>query len=93
MTKGQPMHTEEEVHRAAKFFEEADPSKAKMVDTDLSDLRAVAEAADQIRADEARLLELVEKARENGRSWARIGIALGVSRQAARERFSEKVRA
>lgn len=93
MTKGQPMHTEEEIQRAAKFFEEADPSKAKRVDADLSDLRAVAEAADQIRADEVRLLELVEKARENGRSWARIGIALGVSRQAARERFSEKVRA
>ena len=29
----------------------------------------------------------------NGRSWGEIGIALGVSRQAARERFAEKARA
>jgi len=37
--------------------------------------------------------ELVALARANGRSWGEIGIALGVSRQAARERFSDKIRA
>ena len=85
------MRTEEEIQRAAKLAEEADPSGVPM--EDLTDLRAVAEAADQVRADETRLRELVHQARTNGRSWARIGIALGVSRQAARERFSEKARA
>jgi hypothetical protein len=39
------------------------------------------------------LRPLVARARANGRSWGEIGIALGVSRQAARERFAEKIRA
>jgi len=46
-----------------------------------------------VRAGEARVREPVALARANGRSWGEIGIALGVSRQAARERFSEKLRA
>ena len=46
-----------------------------------------------MRAGEARVREPVALARANGRSWGEIGIALGVSRQAARERFSEKLRA
>ncbi|MGI8945769.1 MAG: ECF-type sigma factor [Thermoleophilaceae bacterium] len=85
------MHTDEEIKRAAKLAEEADPSNAPMDDT--TDLRAVAEAVDRVRAGEARLRELVALARANGRSWGEIGIALGVSRQAARERFSETIRA
>lgn len=58
---------------------------------DISDLRAVAEAAGAIKADQARLREAVEVARANGHSWNRVAIALGVSRQAARERFAERV--
>lgn len=46
-----------------------------------------------MRAGEARVRELVARARANNRSWGEIGIALGVSRQAARERFTEKIRA
>ncbi len=60
---------------------------------DAADLRAVAEAVDRVRVGEARVRELVALARANGRSWGEIGIALGVSRQAAREQFSEKLRA
>jgi hypothetical protein len=90
MRKG-TKHTEDEIQRAAQFAEEADPSQATMDDT--TDLRELAEAVDQVRAGEARVRELVERARANGRSWGRIGIALGVTRQAARERFSEKIRA
>ena len=85
------MHTDEEIQRAAKLAEEFDPSDVPMDDT--TDLRAVAEAVDRVRAGEARVRELVALARANGRSWGEIGIALGVSRQAARERFSEKLRA
>ena len=85
------MHTEEEIQRAAKLAEELDPSNVAMDDT--TDLRAVAEAVDRVRAGKARVRELVALARANGRSWGEIGIALGVSRQAARERFSEKLRA
>lgn len=85
------MHTDEEIQRAAELAEGFDPSAAQMDDT--TDLRMLAEAVDSVRAAEARVRELVARARANGRSWGEVGIALGVSRQAARERFAEKIRA
>lgn len=85
------MHTEEEIRRAAKLAEEFDPSDVPVDDT--TDLRKLAEAVDSVRTGEARVRELVARARAKGRSWGEIGIALGVSRQAARERFGEKIRA
>ncbi len=85
------MHTEDQIHRAAKLAEEFDPSGVPMDDT--TDLRTLAEAVDAVRGGETRVRELVARARANGRSWGEIGIALGVSRQAARERFAEKIRA
>jgi hypothetical protein len=90
MTGAKTMHTDEEIQRAAKLAEEFDPSGVPMDDT--TDLRTLAEAVDSLRAGEARVRELVARARANGRSWGEIGIALGVSRQAARERFAEKIR-
>ncbi len=79
------MRTEEEIQRAAKLAKEFDPSGVP------NDLRALAETVDSVRAGEARVRELVARARASGRSWGEIGIALGVPRQAARERFAEKV--
>ena len=60
---------------------------------DAGDLRAIAETVDGIHAGEAKLRELVELARGRGRSWGEIAIALGVSRQAAHERFADKIHA
>jgi hypothetical protein len=85
------MHTEEEIQRAAKLAEEFDPSGVRMDDT--TDLRALVEAVDSVRVGEARVRELVAHARANSCSWGEIRIALAVSRQAARERFAEKIRA
>jgi hypothetical protein len=82
------MHTEEEIQRAAKLAEEFDPSGVPMDDT--TDLRTLAEAVDSVRTGEARVRELVARARANGRSWGEIEIEIGVSRQAARERFADK---
>lgn len=88
-------HTDEEINRAAEQLEqrlaELDPSTVEV--DDASDLRAIAEAVDAARAAEAQVRELVEIARARGRSWNLIALPLGVSRQAARERFAEKVRA
>ncbi|MGD0387256.1 MAG: sigma-70 family RNA polymerase sigma factor [Solirubrobacteraceae bacterium] len=84
-------YSEEEIQRYVKLAEEFDPSGIPADDT--NDLRAIAEAADAVRADDARVRELVALARARGRSWGKIAIALGVSRQAAHERFGEKVRA
>ena len=58
---------------------------------DLADLRAIAEAAERARRDEVLLTERVALAWAHGRSWNRIAAALGVSRQAARQRFGGKV--
>lgn len=90
----QMRHTDEEIERAAARFEqlaeELDPASAQVLTTD--DLRGVAEAAKAVRDDEAKLREAVELARAHGRSWNHIAVALGVSRQAARQRFADKVR-
>jgi hypothetical protein len=91
MTGAKIMHTDEEIQRAAKLAKEFDPAGVQMDDT--TDLRTLAEAVDGVRTGEARVRELVARARANGRSWGEIGIALGVSRQAARERFAEKLHA
>jgi len=48
---------DEEIARAAKLAEEFDPSGVAMDDT--TDLRALAEAVDHVRASEARVRELV----------------------------------
>jgi hypothetical protein len=86
-------HTEAEIEDAARRFErladQLDP--AATAADDLSDLRAIAEAADEARRAESMITERVAAARARGRSWNRIAVALGVSRQAARHRFASKV--
>lgn len=83
-------HSDHDIERAAELFtelaDELDPDTATVERTD--DLRAIATAVDTVRTDEARLTEVVELARAHGRSWNEIAVALGVSRQAARQRFA-----
>lgn len=85
-------HTDEEIEGAAQRFEQLadglDPADVEVQRTD--DLSAVAVAAEVVRADDARLREAVVVARAHGRSWNHIALALGVSRQAARQRFGGK---
>jgi hypothetical protein len=76
-------HTDKEIEQAARRFEQLadslDPASAEVEGTD--DLREVATAAETVRADDAR------------RSWNHIALALGVSRQAARQRYADKASA
>lgn len=82
------MRSTEELDRKAEELERRlDADTGEITAVDARDLRDVAEAADAVGAAEARLREAVEVAHARGRSWGRIGIALGVSRQAARQRF------
>ena len=83
-------HTENEIEEAASRFEKlADELDPATVEVDkLDDLREVAAASEAVHADEVRLREAVDVARAHGRSWNHIAVALGVSRQAARQRFS-----
>lgn len=88
-------HTDEEIERAAKRFEQLadalDPETAEVQNTD--DLRRIAASSEAVRIGEARVRKAVEIARSHGWSWNQIGIALGVSRQAARQRFADKMHA
>jgi hypothetical protein len=90
-----PKHTNNEIEAAADRFEQwaenVDPATIRWQES--PELAAVAHAADSVRADEARLRDAVTAARNAGGSWNRIAIALGVSRQAARQRFSNKASA
>jgi hypothetical protein len=86
-------HSDKEIDDAARRFErladELDPATAEVERTD--DLRAIAAASSTLHDDEARLREAVEVARAHGRSWNQIAVALGVSRQAARQKYANKV--
>jgi hypothetical protein len=57
------------------------------------DLVAVARAADAVEAAKAALEAAVANARASHRSWNQIAMSLGVSRQAARQRFGDSDRA
>ena len=83
--------SDEELQRYAEQLASVDyePDVVRVDDT--RDLAAVADAADAVRAAEARLAEAVTVARAHERSWGRIGLALGVSRQAARQRFGTQI--
>jgi hypothetical protein len=90
-----PKHSNTEIEAAASRFEQwaenVDPATIRWQEA--PELVAVAQAADSVRADEARLRDAVATARNAGSSWNRIAIALGVSRQAARQRFGDKASA
>ena len=83
-------HTDEEIEAAARRFEEwADSLDTDTAEVeDISDLRAVADAAEAASRLEVQMAERVAIARGRGRSWNQIALALGVSRQAARQRFA-----
>jgi hypothetical protein len=90
-----PKHTNKQIEAAAARFEQwaenVDPATIRWQEA--PELLAVAQVADNVRADEARLRDAVAAARIAGRSWNRIAVALGVSRQAARQRFGDKASA
>jgi hypothetical protein len=61
-------------------------------DSDGEDLRAVGDALRAVAASDLTLAQQVQAARANGRTWTQIAAVLGVTKQAARERFGEPAR-
>ena len=59
---------------------------------DAAPLRRVAAAVEAVERADKQLATEVAAARDAGLSWTVIAVALGVSRQAARQRFAEPVR-
>ena len=66
-----------------------DPTELASPDSDGADLRAIGEALRAVAASDLSLADQVAKARANGRTWTQVATVLGVSKQAARERFIE----
>ena len=56
---------------------------------DPADLRRIGLAAQDVERAKTELAESVAAARANGRSWGFIGLVLGISKQAAQQRFGE----
>jgi len=54
---------------------------------DPEDLRRIGRAQQAVRDAEAELRAAVAASRASGRSWGFIGIVLGISKQAAQQRF------
>ncbi len=71
------------------WLESLDPKKLASTDSDGADLLAIGDALRAVAASDLRLAEQVARARANGRTWTQIAAVLGVSKQAARERFGE----
>ncbi len=70
---------------AEAMLDSLDPATTPVEDT--ADLRGIAAAINEVAAAEANLSAAVAAARSQGRSWARIAMVLGVSKQAARQRY------
>lgn len=58
---------------------------------DAAHFRRIIAASDNVSAAEEHLRHAVRAAREAGESWTVIGAALGVSKQAAQQRFGRAV--
>lgn len=71
------------------WLDSLDPRALASPDSDGSDLRAIGEAMRTVAAGDLALAKSVGTARANGRTWTQIAAVLGVSKQAARERFGE----
>ena len=76
-------------HRADAFgawAEQIDPADLEPADTGA--LQAIARLTDLRREIETAILEAVQHARQQRRTWAEIGAMLGVTRQAAQHKYA-----
>jgi hypothetical protein len=76
-----------ETEAAERWLDGLNPSDVAL--DDAPDLRRIRELAAELEGAEARLRSAVADARANGETWGMIGMVLGVSRQAAQQRFGD----
>lgn len=73
------------------WLDTLDPAALASPDSDGRDLQAIGDALRAVAASNLMLAEHVAAARGNGRTWTQIAAVLGVTKQAARERFGDPV--
>jgi hypothetical protein len=76
-----------ETDAAERWLDELDPDDVKLDDARY--LRDIRNAAKALEDAEYQLRVAVAAARVHGETWGQIGMVLGVSRQAAQQRFKE----
>ena len=77
------------MHRRRQLRISGDGRKLQLIgDWEAAPLDGLCESAGLTRAVEKHQRHLVGRARDTGRTWTEIGTALGISKQAAWERFS-----
>jgi tellurite resistance protein len=76
-----------ETEAAERWLDGLNPSDVTLDDAPA--LRRIRELATELEGAEARLRAAVAEARANGETWSLIGMVLGVSRQAAQQRFGD----
>lgn len=83
--------TRAEIEQAAvdaeSWLDSLDPAATPAEDPD--DLRRIGLALRGLADQQHEVDAAVAAARANGRNWAEIGLALGISRQSARERYAD----
>lgn len=83
--------TREQLEQAAAdaeaWLDSLDPAETPAEDP--RDLRRIGLALADVAKAEGDLADAVADARRNGRSWGEIALVLGVSKQAARQRYGE----
>ncbi len=77
--------------QATEYFESANAGRGPDIVAEISDddLAALVAAKQAVTAADAALAATVASARARGVTWAAIGAALGVSRQAAQAKFAK----
>ena len=84
-----PAELEQAALDAEAWLDTLDPNELNS--EDITDLRSITQGVADIAAAQQQLVAAVRAARQHGRSWGRIGMALGVSRQAARQQYADLV--
>lgn len=67
----------------------ANVDEVNLVDVSSDDLKAIVKFAGERSQADVKLTAAVCNARRHGKSWAEIGIMLGVSKQAAQRKYSK----
>ena len=70
------------------WLDQLDPNDPNVEVRDGKYLRHITEAMQAVSDADAKLRQAVSEARAHGESWGLIGMVLGVSKQAAQQRFS-----